>query len=207
MSDKSLLDLPTLAFLAADGVPGPVQATGAASSSLNVYNRIGRLLQVSGPLVISVFLGFVLSAIRTVTHGGDYLVASVGGWWASMTIFLYNFFLAFPLVGILYQMAACRVHVGAFTAPSRSSRAWWQSLFAVKTGPVEPSLPDNPFGIVAVPPGVLAAVGFVGILLLVLAMALAVAAMTVRLARGSLAERSQLKWLLRHSSWPASCFR
>ncbi len=196
MSDKSLLDLPTLAFLAVTASWGLVQATvGALIALRRPDNRIGRLLQVSGPLVISVFLGFVLSAIRTVTHGGDDLVASVAGWWASMTIFL-AIFLAFPLVGILYpdgRLPGPRWRLPILIIALVQGAA--AMLFAVKTGPVEPSLPDNPFGIVAVPPGVLAAVGFVGILLLVLAMALAVAAMTVRWRRGSLAERSQLKWL------------
>ena len=55
-----LMDLPTPAFLFVTGLWGLVQATvGALIALRRPENWLGRLLQVSGPLVVSVFLGYV----------------------------------------------------------------------------------------------------------------------------------------------------
>jgi hypothetical protein len=196
LSDASLMDLSTLAFLDVTASWGLVLATvGALIAFRRPENRIGRLLQVSGPLVVSVFLGYLLAATPTTSPGTADPVPGIAGWWASTTIFL-AIFLAFPVVGILYPDGRL---------PGRGWRLpililvliqlAMALMYAVKAGPVGPGLPDNPFGFVDVPPGERDLIGSLGTLSLVLAMALAVVAIAIRWRRGSLVDRSQLKWL------------
>src|SRR5438876_2796390 len=64
-------------------------------------NRIGRILLAAGPLLISVFLGFLVSAIRRLTDGSGDLLAALAGWWASLSI-LPAMFGAFPRFVILF---------------------------------------------------------------------------------------------------------
>ena len=158
-------------------------------------NRIGRLLQISGPLVISVFLGYIVAADRTISFGMNDTIGAIAGWWASTTLFL-AIYLAFPLVGILFPDGRLpgprwRLPILVLTLVQVAVAA----VYAVAAGPVELDLPDNPFGLVAFPPEVKNAVGLLGTLALVLAMAFAVVAIAVRWRRGSRVERSQLKWL------------
>jgi hypothetical protein len=195
-SNDPSIDLQTTTFLVVVGLWGLVQASvGALIAWRRPENRIGRLLQVSGPLVVSVFLGYVLAAIRTTSLGPVDPVGGIAGWWASTTIFL-AIFLAFPLVGILYpdgRLPGPRWRLPILIVTL--AQVAMATMYAVKAGPVGLGLPDNPVGYVEVSPEVRGAVQFLVTMSLVLAMALAAVAIAVRWRRGSLVERSQLKWL------------
>lgn len=192
---SDVMDPSTLAFLVATGSWGLVQATvGVLIAVRRPENRVGRLLQISGPLVISVFLGYAIEA-TTVPGAGD-AVIGLAGWWSSMTIYL-AIFLAFPMVGILYPDGRLpgprwRLPIAVVLLAELALAA----MYGVKAGPLDPGLPDNPFGFVDVPPHVREAVTVIGTLGLVLAMGLAVAAVVTRWRRADRVERSQLKWLL-----------
>ena len=154
-SGESLIDLPTLAFLVVTGSWGLVQATvGALIAFRRPENRIGRLLQISGPLVISVFLGFIAGSGSDDVVGMNDPIAAIAGWWASTTLFL-AIYLAFPLVGILYPDGRLpgprwRLPILVLTLVQVAVAV----VYAVAAGPVELDLPDNPFGLVAFPPEV-----------------------------------------------------
>jgi len=192
----SALDLAWLPFILLTASWGLVQATvGALIAFRRPENRIGRLLQVSGPLIVSVFLGFLVEAIRMETLGQGDPIAMVAGWWGSVTL-LPAIFLAFPFVGILYpdgrlpgprwRLPIVIITLAQVVAPT---------VHAFKTGPAEPGLPHNPFGLVTVTPEVLAAVGLIETPSLVLAIALAVLAVAIRWRRANRVEKSQLKWI------------
>ena len=193
----ALLDLRTLVFLLLVGSWGLVQASvGALIAFRRPENRIGRLLQVSGPLVVSVFLGFVIATIRTMRAGVDDPLGAAGGWWASTTFFV-AIYLAFPLVGLLYPDGRLpgprwRRPILIVTVVEISVAV----LYGIAAGSLGPGLPDNPFGFVTLPPQVLVAAGVVGPVGLVIAIVSAVVAIALRWRRGSRVERSQLKWLL-----------
>ncbi|MEX1170741.1 MAG: hypothetical protein WEE50_11420 [Chloroflexota bacterium] len=195
-SSDPLIDLPTLTFLVVVGLWGLVQASvGALIAWRRPENRIGRLLQASGALVLSVFVGFIAAAARTTAIGPGDPVGGIAGWWASTTIF-FAIYLAFPLVGILYPDGRLpsprwRFPVGIVTTALLAV----SPVYAVAIGPLGTDLPDNPFGLIAVSTEVRELAGLVGTLALIVAMALAVVAIAVRWHRGSHVERSQLKWL------------
>ena len=195
-SNDPLMNLGTLGFFVVIGLWGLVQASvGALIAWRRPENRIGRLLQVSGPLILSVFLAFIGASIRTVAIGPEDLVGGIAGWWAATTI-LPAIYLAFPLVGILFPDGRLpgprwRLPVGTVTAALLAV----SPVYAFAMGPLGPELPDNPFGLFAASAEVRELAGLVGTLALVVAMALAVVAIAVRWRRGSHVERSQLKWL------------
>jgi len=195
-SNDPLMNLGTLGFFVVIGLWGLVQASvGALIAWRRPENRIGRLLQVSGPLILSVFLAFIGASIRTVAIGPEDLVGGIAGWWAATTI-LPAIYIAFPLVGILFPDGRLpgprwRLPVGTVTAALLAG----SPVYAFAMGPLGPELPDNPFGLFAVSAEVRELAGLVGTLALVVAMALAVVAIAVRWRRGSHVERSQLKWL------------
>jgi len=191
-----VMDAPTLAFMVVIGAWGVAQATvGALIAFRRPDNRIGRVLQVSGPLVVSVFLGYALAAVRPFTHGPDDPLGAVAGWWASTTIFL-AIYLAFPLIGILFPDGRLpgprwRLPILIITAIEVGVSA----MFSLAAGPLSPGLPDNPFGFVAISAEARAGAGAVGPIALVAGMGLAVAGIAIRWRRGNHQERSQLKWL------------
>lgn len=195
-STVGVVDAMTFTFMLIVGLWGLTQATvGALIALRRPENRIGRVLQISGPLVISVFLGYAVASLRPFTHGPDDPVAAIAGWWAATTIFL-TIYIAFPLVGILYPDGRLpgphwRLPVLVLTAAEIAV----STVFSIASGPLETGLPDNPFGFVAVSEEVRGAAELVGPLGLVIGMAMAVIAIAVRWRRGSRLERSQLKWL------------
>jgi hypothetical protein len=186
----------TFVFIATCVLWGAVQvAVGTLIVWRRPENRVGRLLQTSGVLVAAAFVGYFVAAIRMASAGADDLVGGVAGWWASSSLYL-AIYAAFPLLGVLYPdgrlpdprwrlptMAITAVLLGCFV------------VFAVAAGPLGPDLPDNPFGVVALPPGMWEVASGVGALMLVVSMALAIVGVAVRWRRGRALERSQLKWL------------
>jgi hypothetical protein len=190
------MDPATLGFLVVVGAWGVAQATvGALIALRRPDNRIGRVLQVTGPLVVSVFLGYSLAATRVLTHGPDDSLAELAGWWASTMIFP-AIYLAFPVVGILFPD-------GHLPGPSwrlpvlitASVVVGVSGMFSLAAGQMAPGLPANPFGLVDIPAGLRAGADVVGPIALVVAMALAVASIAIRWRQGNHQERSQLKWL------------
>jgi hypothetical protein len=184
-------------FFGLIGLWGVANATvGAVIVSRRPDNRIGRILQAGGPLLIGVFLGFLISAIRGLTAGPSDLLGAVAGWWASISI-LPAILIAFPLVAILFpdgrlpgprwRGPVALVTVGEIVL---------SALSAITAGPVGEGLADNPFGVLHLPPDVAALLRLSGTLLILLALGLAVVAMGVRWRRGDRLARAQLKWLL-----------
>jgi hypothetical protein len=190
------MDLATLAFLYVSGSWGLVLATvGALIAFRRPENRIGRLLQISGLLIASCFLGFTVAADPSASPGPADPVAGIAGWWASTTIFL-AIFLAFPVLGILYPDGRLpgrrwRLPILILVLVQLATGL----MYAVKAGPVGSDLPDNPFGLVDVPPGIRDALESLAMLSLVVGMGFAIVAIAIRWRRGNLVERSQLKWL------------
>jgi len=179
------------------GLWGVADATvGAIILTRRPGNRIGRILQLGGPLVIGAVLGYLVSATRILTSGPADPIAAVGGWWASVS-FLPAIMTALPLVVVLFPDghlpgARWRLPVLLVTGGEVSVSA----VHAITTGPVGEDLPNNPFGLLSVPPVVSATLLLVGTLLLFASFAIAFAAVGVRWHRGDRAARAQLKWLL-----------
>jgi hypothetical protein len=159
-------------------------------------NRIGRILQAGGALVPSVFLGFTTGAIRTTTVASDELLGPLAAYWAGVMLYP-AVFIAFPLVGIMFPD-------GRPPGPR-----WWfpvglvaaglaalSALYAVAAGPLGEGLPDNPFGLLSLPPDVVARGESIGSFLLIVSVGLALIAIAVRWRQGGAVERAQLKWLL-----------
>jgi hypothetical protein len=190
------LDVETLAFLTVIVLWGVIQSTvGTLIAWRRPENPVGRLLQISGILITSVFLGWALAGTRAMLAGQGDAIGAIGGWWASTMIFL-AIYTAFPLVGIVFPDGRLpgphwRLPVTAITAGLVAICV----MYAVAAGPLGPDLPDNPFGWVDVPDDVREAASNAGSVLLVIAMAMAVTAIAVRWRRGTHLERSQLKWL------------
>jgi hypothetical protein len=179
------------------GLWGVTNATvGAIIASRRPENRIGRILLAGGPLIVSVFLGFMLSAVRGLTAGPTDLLGALAGWWAAVTIFP-AILVAWPLVAILFpdgklpgtkwRWPVAIVVVGEIVI---------SGINAVTIGPVAVGLPDNPFGVLSLSPGVVAFLGMVGAILIVISVGLALTAIAVRWRRGDRLMRAQLKWLL-----------
>jgi hypothetical protein len=186
-----------VAFFSLIGLWGVADATmGALIVLRRPRNPIGRLLLAGGPLIISVFLGFALSGLRTLTAGSEDMLGGLAGWWASIAFFP-ALLIAWPLVAILFPD-------GHLPSP----RWRWPLIFvivgegavsgisALRTGPVSPGLPDNPFGVLTLSADMSTVVGVVGTVLFGLSLVLAVTAIGVRWRRGDLQTRAQLKWLL-----------
>ena len=186
-----------VAFFGLIGLWGVAEATmGALILSRRPRNPIGRLLQVGGPLIISVFLGFAIGGIQTMTAGSADLLGALAGWWASISIFP-ALLIAWPLVAIVFPDG--RLPSPRWRWPVTLvivGEAAVSGISAIRAGPVSPGLPDNPFGALTLSAGVTAVVGVVGTLLFVLSLVLAITAIGVRWHRGDLPTRAQLKWLL-----------
>lgn len=189
-------DTITFVFIAACVLWGAVQvAVGTLIAWRRPENRVGRLLQTSGVLVAAAFVGYFVAAIRMESAGSDDLVGGIAGWWASSSLYV-AIYTAFPLLGLLFPDGRLpgprwRLPTAIITVALVACCA----VFAVAAGPLGTDLPDNPFGVVSLPPGAWDAASGIGALLLVAAIVLAVAAVVVRWRRGDPRERSQLKWL------------
>jgi hypothetical protein len=160
------------------------------------HNRIGRIMQAGGPLLLGVFLGYLVGAWRYTTVGPDDVIGGIGAWWGSSTI-LISIFVALPLVGLLFPdgelpsprfMWPLRAVVLGLVGPS--------VLFALQGGPVDTELPNNPLGILPFSHDVRELLGLISTVALIGGLALAVAAVITRWRRGDPLERAQLKWLL-----------
>ena len=159
-------------------------------------NRVGRLMQASGPLLIGIFLGYLIGAWRYATVGPSDVLGGVAAWWGSLSI-LPALFVAFPMLGLLFPdgrlpsrrfVWPLRAIVGGLVVPTL--------LFAIGRGPIDAELPDNPFGLVAIPAAVRETASLVATVALIAGLGLAVAAVVGRWRRGDRRERAQLKWLL-----------
>jgi hypothetical protein len=179
------------------GLWGVADATvGALIVSRRPDNRIGRILQASGPLVMGAVLCYLISAIRVVTVGRDDPLGALAGWWASIS-FVPAMVIALPLVATLFPD-------GRLPGP----RWRWpvvlifggevvvSGVHAISAGPVGQDLPDNPFGVLRLTSDVTAALFLAGTLLLFASLGTAVLAIAVRWRRGDRLARAQLKWLL-----------
>jgi hypothetical protein len=184
-------------FFGLIGIWGVANATvGALIASRRPDNRVGRILQAGGLLVIGVFLGFLVSAVRAVTAEPGDLLGAVAGWWAAVTIFP-AILVAWPLMAILFPD-------GRLPGPRWRGPVAFVTIgevaisivAALTVGPVAPGLPDNPFGVLAVAPGVVALLGLAGAALIVVSLGLAFTAIGIRWHRGDRLLRAQLKWLV-----------
>jgi hypothetical protein len=179
------------------GLWGVADATvGAIILIRRPGNRIGRMLQAGGPLVITAVLGFLVSAMRILTAGPADPIAAVGGWWASIS-FLPAIMTALPLVVVIFPDghlpgSRWRWPVLLVIGGELSTSA----VHAITIGPEGEGLPNNPFGVLGVPPEISATLPLIGTLLLFASFAIAFAAVGVRWHRGDRPARAQLKWLL-----------
>lgn len=186
-----------LAFFGIIGLWGVANATmGALIVLRRPRNPIGRLMLAGGPLIISVFLGFALSGLRTLTAGSGDMLGGLAGWWASVAFFP-ALLIVWPLIAILFPDG--RLPSPRWRLPVTSvivGEGIVSVISALRQGPVAPGLPDNPFGAIRLPAAVELVVGVAGTVLFVVSLVLAVAAIAVRWHRGDVLTRAQLKWLL-----------
>jgi hypothetical protein len=191
------MDPSTAGFLLLICLWALVQSTvGTAIAWRRPDNRIGRLMQVTAPLIVSVFIGFLGGAIRYLTHGPSDPVGGLAAWWGNTMIYPV-LFLAFPALALLFPDG--RLPSRRFRGPLALIIGVLVPVFAVEAlavGQVNDGLPDNPFGLLAVPMDVLELLVALGGLALVGGMGLSIAAIVVRWRLGTTLERAQLKWLL-----------
>jgi hypothetical protein len=184
-------------FFGLIGLWGVAEATmGAVIVSRRPGHRIGRLLQAGGPLIIGVFLGFLVSSLRTLTVGSGDLLGALAGWWAALTIFP-AILIAWPLVAILFpdgrlpgpgwRWPVILVTVGEVAV---------SGVHAITVGPVGEGLPDNPFGLIRLPTEASATLLLIGTFLVFASLGIAVVAIGARWRQGDRPARAQLKWLL-----------
>ena len=186
-----------VAFAGLIGLWGVANATvGAIIASRRPENRIGRILMTGGPLIVSVFLGFMISAFRGLTAGPTDLLGALAGWWAAVTIFP-AILIAWPLVAILFPDGRLPGSNWRWpVAVVAGGEIAISAINAVTVGPVSVGLPDNPFGLLRLSTGVVAFLGAVGAGLVIMSLALALTAIGLRWHRGNRMLRAQLKWLL-----------
>jgi hypothetical protein len=191
------MDVSTAGFLTLVSAWALVQSSvGTAIAWRQPDNPIGRLMQLTGPLIVTVFGGFLVGAIRYVTHGSADVLGGVAAWLGSTAIFP-MIFLALPALGLLFPDG--RLPGRAFRGPAIAVTATMCGItaaYAVARGPLNEGLPDNPFGLIELPPGAGVALGILASLTIVAGLGLAVAGVVLRWRRGSPLERAQLKWLL-----------
>lgn len=191
------LGLETSVFVLAIAAWATLQAVvGTIIAWQRPENRIGRIMQSSGPLLIGIFLGYLIGAWRYATFGSDDLLGGIAAWWGSISI-LPAIFVAFPLLGLLFPdgrlpgprfLWPLRVVVVGLLGPT--------TFFALGAGPVGRELPDNPFGLIAIPAAVRETANLISTVALIASLVLAIAAVVSRWQRGDALERAQLKWLL-----------
>jgi hypothetical protein len=153
-------------------------------------------MQLTGPLIIGVFAGFLVGAFLFMEHGPDDVIGGIGAWLGLTAIFP-MLFLGFAMVGILFPdgrlpsptfrwpVAGLALILGIATAGS-----------ALVKGQMNEGLPVNPFGVIDLSADVAGLVSLLGTLSVLGGLLLAIAGVAVRWRRGSRLERAQLKWLL-----------
>jgi hypothetical protein len=159
-------------------------------------NRIGRIMQASGPLLVLAFLGYLVGAWRYVVAGSDDLLGGTLAWLGATSL-LPSLFIAFPLLGVLFpdgRLPSTRfaLPLGAVIIGLLVSTL----LFALHAGPVDTDLPRNPFGILPFSSDVRELLNLLSTVALIGGLVLAVAAVITRWRRGDPTERAQLKWVL-----------
>ena len=186
-----------VALLGLVGLWGVADATvGAIIVARRPDNRIGRLLQAGGPLVIAAVLGYMVSAVRIFSAAPGDPVGAIAGWWAAIS-FLPAIMLALPLVAILFPDG--RLPGPRWRGPVLlivGGEVTVSAVLAITAGPVGQDLPDNPFGLISLPAAVVNIAPMIGEVLLFASFALAVVAIGLRWRRGDAPARAQLKWLL-----------
>jgi hypothetical protein len=191
------MDVGTAGFLFLASFWALIQSSvGTAIAWHRPENRIGRLMQLTGPLIVSVFAGFLVGALRYLTHGPTDVPGGFAAWWGSVAI-LPVIFLAFPSLTLLFPDG--RLPTPAFRLPLQAIVTILVLVtvtYAGASNQLNEGLPDNPFGAFEVGPDFAALVGLAGTLALVAGIALAIAGFVIRWRRGSVGERAQLKWLL-----------
>lgn len=191
------MDVSTAGFLALATLWALVQSTvGTAIAWRRPENRIGRLMQLTGPLIISVFIGFIVAAVRYLMYGPTDWLGGVAGWWGSITL-IPVVVLAFPALALLFPDG--RLPGPSFRLPVLAVAAAMVGIvatYALTKGQLNEGLPDNPFGLVDVPLQVIDLADGAGAVALVASMGIGIAAVAVRWRRGTAVERAQLKWLL-----------
>jgi hypothetical protein len=197
LSPEFGMDVPTAGFLLLICLWAFVQSTvGTAIAWRRPGNRIGRLMQLTAPLIVSVFTGYLVGAIRYLTHGPTDPVGAVAAWWSGVMIYPV-LFLAFPALALLFPDG--RLPNRQFRGPIAvivGTLAVIVVVPAFARVQVNEGLPDNPFGILDVPVDLVQLLASLGGLALVAGMLAGIAAVVVRWRRGSVSERAQLKWLL-----------
>jgi hypothetical protein len=191
------IDASTAGFLALVSSWALVQSTvGTLIAWRRPENPIGRLMQLTGPLIVAVFAGFLVAAIRYIEHGPSDVIGGIGAWLGLTGIFP-MLFLAFATLGILFPdgrlpgpafrwpFASLGVLLGIATAGT-----------ALAKGQMNAGLPDNPFGVIDLPADAVGLLSMIGTVSIVGGLVLAVAGVAVRWRRGSTLERAQLKWLV-----------
>lgn len=191
------LGVETAAFVLAVAAWAVLQASvGTVIAWRRPEHHIGRIMQVSGPLLLGIFLGYIIGAWRYQSFGTDDLLGGVAAWWGSTTI-LVSLFVALPLLGMLFPDG--RLPSPRFGWPLRLVLAGLivpSLVSAFRRGPVDRELPTNPFGFLSYGQDLRELLNLVSTVALIGGLALAVAAVVMRWRRGDPLERAQLKWLL-----------
>lgn len=191
------LGLETTVFLLAIAVWAVLQATvGTIIAWQRPDNRVGRIMQASGPLLHVVFLGYLAGAWRFIAAGPDDVA---GGFLALLgsSSLLPSLFVAFPLLGVLFPDG--RLPSPRFAWPLRIvivGLVVTTVLFALHAGPVDRDLPENPLGLLPFSSDVRELLNLISTTALIGGLGLAVAAVITRWRRGDPIERAQLKWVL-----------
>ena len=190
-------DLETASLLGIVAIWGVVHASvGTLIAWRRPGNTVGRLMQLAAPLLILVFFGYLIGAGRYLIAGREDLIGGIAAWWGSTTIVLV-IVVTFPLLVIVFPDG--RLPTPSFRRPLQAVLGGLvvsTVVYAIAAGPVDSGLPDNPFGLVVLPPVVDAVLGTVVLVGLVGSILMAVVATILRWRRGTTVERAQLKWLL-----------
>ncbi len=158
-------------------------------------NRVGRIMQASGPLLLGVFLGYLVGAWRYITAGADDLAggSSRGGVEHHPDQPLRRV----PVGGRVFPDGASAFARGSPGRCARSSSAIGRrSCCSRSRAAGGRELPNNPFGILPLSSDVHELLNLISTVALIGGLALAVGAVITRWRRGDPLERAQLKWLL-----------
>jgi hypothetical protein len=192
-----IMDASTVGFIALVSSWALVQGTvGTLIAWRRPENPIGRLMQLTAPLIVAVFAGFLVAAIRYVDYGPSDVIGGIGAWLGLTAIFP-MLFLAFPTLGVLFPDG--RLPSPAFRWPFAGLGALMviaTAGTALAKGQMNEGLPVNPFGLIDLPAETVGLLSLAGTVAIVGGLVLAVVGVAVRWRRGSVLERVQLKWLL-----------